>query len=328
MATIKDVARHAGVGVATVSRALNRTGYVKSATLEKIEQAMEELGYIPNRQARAMVGGITMTIGVLVPDMDNSLFMRIVQAINDAAYYHDYTLLVMDSRGEPEREAKIVRTMQELRVDGLILFGTPATAQVVAHLKPQGPIIILDRLVPDFPGPQISVNHYEGAKTATRLLLAHCHFPPAFIAGPAHVWSAEQRLEGYRDALKEHDVPVIAKRIEHADFTYQAGYTAMHALLSQIADLDGIFAVNDLAALGAMKAIYENGYRCPKDIHLVGFDDIHAARYVTPSLTTIRQPMESIGKTAVEILCRQIRGESVETQPIVLPGELIYRESC
>ena len=92
--------------------------------------------------------------------------------------------------------------------------------------------------------------------------------------------------------------------------------------------MHALFAVNDLAALGAMKAFYKHRYRCPDDIHLVGFDDIHAARYVTPSLTTIRQPMESIGKTAVEILCRQIRGESVETQPIVLPGELIYRESC
>ena len=328
MATIKDVARHAGVGVATVSRALNRTGYVKTDTLRKIERAMNELGYIPNRQARAMAGGTTMTFGVLVPDMDNSLFMRIVQAINDAAYRRGYTLLVMDSRGETQREAKIVRTMQELRVDGLILFGTPETAQVVEHMKFQEPVIILDRLVPDFPGPQISVNHYEGAKTAVRLLLKYCHFPPAFIAGPAHIWSAQQRLKGYCDALKEHNCPVIGQRIEYSDFTYQAGYTAMNTLLSRVADVDGVFAVNDLAALGAMKAIYDHNLRCPYDVHLVGFDDIHAARYVTPSLTTIRQPMESIGQTTVDVLCKQIQGETVETKTIVLPGELIYRESC
>ncbi|HBQ95722.1 MAG: LacI family transcriptional regulator [Firmicutes bacterium] len=328
MATIKDVARRAGVGVATVSRALNRTGYVKSGTLEKIEQAMDELGYIPNRQARAMVGGITRTIGVLVPDMDNSLFMRIVQAINDAAYRHDYTLLVMDSRGEAQREAKIVRAMQELRVDGLILFGTPGTAQVIESMKPQGPVIILDRLVTHFAGPQISVNHYDGAKTAVRLLLKHCRYPPAFIAGPAHIWSAQQRLNGYCDALRDQDVPAVLERIEYADFTYQAGYSAMNKLFSRVPDLDGVFAVNDLAALGAMKAIYERGLGCPDDVHLVGFDDIHAARYVTPSLTTIRQPMESIGRTAVDILRKQIRGETVETTPIVLPGELIFRESC
>ncbi|SMC04676.1 transcriptional regulator, LacI family [Sulfobacillus thermosulfidooxidans DSM 9293] len=328
MATIKDVARRAGVGVATVSRALNRTGYVKSETLHKIEQAMAELGYIPNRQARAMVGGSTMTIGVLVPDMDNSLFMRIVQAINDAAYRYDYTLLVMDSRGEAEREAKIVRAMQELRVDGLILFGTPGTHEVLNHLSPTGPLVILDRLIPSFPGPQVSVNHYEGAKIAVNLLLQYCHFPPAFIAGPYHVSSAQERYKGYQDVLYDHQISIDQNRIEPADFTYQAGYEAMQRLIARVSDLDGVFAVNDLAALGAMKAIYEHGLRCPDDIRLVGFDDIHAARYVTPSLTTIRQPMEAIGESAVNIVLKQIHGELVDTKPIVLPGKLIRRESC
>lgn len=328
MATIKDVAKRAGVGVATVSRALNRTGYVKADTMQKIEKAMLDLGYIPNRQARAMVGGTTLTIGILVPDMDNSLFMRIVQAINDAAYDQGYTLLVMDSRGEINREAKILRAMQELRVDGLIIFGTPGTQEVLTHLSLTGPLVVLDRLLPGVNVPQVAVDHYHGARLAVNLLLSHCQFPPAFLTGPANISSAHDRLRGYHDVLIEHNMDVNSARIVSADFTYQAGYDAMHELFRRNIPIDAVFAANDLAALGAMKAIYERGFRCPEDIHLIGFDDIHASRYVTPSLTTIRQPMEAIGQTAVNILVRQIEGLVVDPTPIVLPGELIRRDSC
>ncbi len=328
MATIKDIARRAGVGVATVSRALNRNGYVKPDTLAKIEQVAEELGYVPNRQARAMVNGATMTLGILIPDMDNALFMRIVRGINDAAYPKGYSLLVMDSRGNPEWERQILRTMQELRVDGLILFATPGTAELVRSIRHRIPIVVLDRLIPGSDVPQISVDHYQGARLAADLLIRQCKYPPAMLTGPELVTSSHPRLQGYLDSLKAVGLSTKDARTELGGFTYEGGYHGMTKLLADRRSLDGVFAANDLSALGALRAIRDAGYQCPDDIKIVGFDDIEATRYIYPSLTTIRQPMDAIGQAALHMLSQQMDGEPVTENLILLPGELIRRESC
>ncbi|NMP22247.1 LacI family DNA-binding transcriptional regulator [Sulfobacillus harzensis] len=328
MATIKDIARRAGVGVATVSRALNRSGYVRPETLTKIEQVADELGYVPNRQARAMVNGSTQTFGILIPDMDNALFMRIVRGINDFAYPLGYSLLVMDSRGNPERERRICRTMQELRVDGLVLFATPGTANLLTTLDRTLPAVVIDRLLPSSDVPQVSVDHYKGAKDAVGLLLSVCQYPPAMISGPEQVTSSEARLQGYRDALRSAGVSPKDERIESGGYTYEGGYQAMRGLLTRGRSLDGVFAANDLSALGALRAIRDVGLRCPDDVRVVGFDDIEATRYVYPSLTTIRQPMDEIGRVAVDMLVKRVTGELVEVDPVLLAGKLIRRESC
>lgn len=328
MATIKDIARRAGVGVATVSRSLNHTGYVKPETMARIKQVAEELGYVPNRQARAMVNGSTQTLGILIPDMDNALFVRIVRGINDTAYPLGYSLLVMDSRGNPDWEKHIFRTMQELRVDGLILFATPGTSHLLQTLDHPVPIIVLDRLVPGSPVPQVSVDHYEGARMAVELLLGECQHPPAMLTGPELVTSSLPRLEGYLDALRQAGFSDRDARTENGDYTYEGGYRGMLKLLQHPKPLDGVFAANDLSALGALRAMRDQGYQCPSDLRLVGFDDIEATRYVYPSLTTVRQPMDDIGRVAVEMLLRLIKGEPVEENLVLLPGELVRRESC
>lgn len=328
MATIKDIARRAGVGVATVSRALNRSGYVRPETLSKIERVAEELGYVPNRQARAMVNGSTQTFGILIPDMDNALFMRIVRGINDVAYPLGYSLLVMDSRGNPEWERQIFRTMQELRVDGLVLFATPGTAKLLDSFDHPLPAVVIDRLLPRSEVPQVSVDHYQGAREAVDLLIEECRFPPAMITGPEHVTSSEPRLQGYRDSFSKAGIPISDERLACGGYTYEGGYQAMTSLLRSSRDLDGVFAANDLSALGALRAIRDAGMRCPDHIRVVGFDDIEATRYVHPSLTTIRQPMDEIAQVAVDMLMKQVRGAEVKEKPILLKGELVRRESC
>lgn len=328
MATVKDIARQAGVGVATVSRALNRTGYIKPSTLVKIEQVAQELGYIPNRQARAMVNGKTMTLGILIPDMDNALFMRIVRGINDTAYPLGYSLLVMDSRGDSIRERQILRTMQELRVDGLILFCTPGTAELLSIIDDTFPIVVIDRLLEGVDVPQVSVNHYHGAQLATDLLLSQCHYPPAFLGGPDTVTSSILRLQGYLVQLAAAGIGQNEARVEMGQFTYEGGYRGMRQLLGRYTSIDGVFAANDLSALGALRALRDEGLRCPDDIRIVGFDDIEATRYVYPSLTTIRQPMNKIGQTALELLLSQKYKGAPLTGPILLPGKLVRRESC
>lgn len=329
MATIKDIARRAQVGVATVSRALNKSGYVKPETLAKIEAVAVELGYVPNRQARAMVNGSTQTLGILIPDMDNDLFMRIVRRINDAVYPMGYSLLVMDSRGNPERERQIFRTMQELRVDGLILFATSGTASLLQAFEHPIPSVVIDRLLPASPVPQVSVDHYQGARQAVDLLLKECQYPPAILTGPASATSSRPRLEGYMDALSEAGHTASDMRVEGGNYTYEGGYQGMMRLLDcGSRSLDGVFAANDLSAMGALRAIRDRGYRCPDDVRVVGFDDIDATRFVYPSLTTVRQPTGEIARVAVEMLLSLVHGEPVEESPILLAGELVRRESC
>ncbi|MDA8206774.1 MAG: LacI family DNA-binding transcriptional regulator [Thermaerobacter sp.] len=330
MATIKDIARKAGVGVATVSRALNKSGYVKPETLARVMAVASELGYVPNRQARAMVNGSTQTLGILIPDMDNALFMRIVRGINDASYPYGYSLLIMDSRGNPEREGKIFRTMQELRVDGLVLFATPGTALLLDSFEYPLPVVVIDRLLPTCAVPQVSVDHYRGARDAVELLLKECRHPPATLAGPHDVTSSWPRLQGYRDALRAGGLSQADERIEFGEYTYEGGYRGMMRLLNEGTRLlDGVFAANDLSALGALRALRDKGYQCPEDVRIVGFDDIEATRYVYPSLTTIRQPMDEIGRVAVDMLLKLASGDIiVDEEPVLLPGELIRRESC
>lgn len=329
MATIKDIARGAGVGVATVSRALNRSGYVKPETLDRILKVAAELHYVPNRQARAMVNGSTQTLGILIPDMDNALFMRIVRGINDVAYPLGYSLLVMDSRGKEDWERDIFQTMQELRVDGLILFATAGTHTLLTESRQSIPSVVIDRLLPDSSVPQVSVDHYEGARKALNLLLSVCQFPPAILAGPADVTSSRPRLQGYMDALEAAGLPIEVGRIEQGEYTYEGGYRGMARLIERHPGrLDGVFAANDLSAMGALRAIRDAGLTCPDDVRVVGFDDIEATRYVYPSLTTIRQPMDAIARTAVEMLLAVLRGQRATSGPVLLAGELVRRESC
>lgn len=329
MATIKDIARQAGVGVATVSRALNRSGYVKPETLDRILEVAAALHYVPNRQARAMVNGSTQTLGILIPDMDNALFMRIVRGINDVAYPLGYSLLVMDSRGREDWERDIFQTLQELRVDGLILFATAGTHTLLTQARHPIPSVVIDRLLPESSLPQVSVNHYGGARQAADLLLSMCQFPPALLAGPQGVTSSRPRLEGYLDALRASGCPVDNDRIEQGDYTYEGGYRGMARLIERHRQgLDGVFAANDLSAMGALRAIRDAGLSCPEDVRVVGFDDIEASRYVYPSLTTIRQPMDAIARTAVEMLLALFRGDECKRAPVLLPGELVRRESC
>lgn len=327
MATIKDIARQAGVGVATVSRALSGTGYVKPATLAKVQQVAAELGYVPNRQARAMVQGSTQTLGILIPDMDNDLFMRIVRGINDATYPLGYSLLVMDSRGNPEWERQIFRTMQELRVDGLILFATSGTSALLDSLEHSIPAVVLDRLLAKSSVPQVAVDHYVGVRQAVDLLLSVCQFAPVMLCGPVTASSSAPRFKGYVDALRGAGLAESDMRVEPGDYTYEGGYRGMRALLQQKQPLDGVFAANDLSAMGALRAIRDAGLRCPEDVRVVGFDDIEASRYVYPSLTTIRQPVDTIALAAVEMLLNPGKG-GPPLEPHLLPGELVRRESC
>lgn len=329
MATIKDIARQAGVGVATVSRALNGGGYVKPETLKRVQETANKLGYVPNRQARAMVKGATHTLGILIPDMDNALFMRIVRGINDAAYPLGYTLLVMDSRGNPDWERKIFRTMQELRADGLILFATSGTASLLESKEHPTPVVVIDRLLPMSRVPQVSVDHYEGARAATELLVRECRYPPAMLTGPDSATSSWPRRQGYQDALVNAGYDSQDLRMAPGKYTYEGGYRGMVQLLKHHARaVDGVFAANDLSAMGALRAIRDAGYRCPDDFRVVGFDDIEATRFVYPSLTTVRQPMDTIAKVAVQMLIDLGQGEPVVESPILLPGKLIRRESC
>lgn len=327
--TIREVAARAGVGVATVSRALNRSGYVKPATFARIMKAAQELNYVPNRTAQAMVRGTTRTVGVIAPDLESAVMMGMVKGVNRVAYQNGYMLTVMESEGSSQWERAIAQTMREMRVDGLLLFATAGTAAVVRDMQASGiPVVVLDRLVQGLEVPQVAVDHYAGAVAATELLIAETHSAPAFLAGPGDVWSAEARLKGYRDTVMAHGFEYVPDLVAAGEFDFEKGLYATRELLSRHPLIRGIFAANDLSALGAMKALEELGLRCPQDVKVVGFDDILPSRLSSPTLTTVRQPAKSIGETAMTLLLGLIEGTAPDPGPLLLPAQLIRRQSC
>ncbi len=327
--TIREVAARAGVGVATVSRALNRSGYVKPDTLTRILKAARDLNYVPNRTAQAMVRGTTRTIGVITPDLESSIIMGMVKGINRVAYQHGYMLTIMESEGSSEWERAIAQTMRGMRIDGLLLFATPGTPTVVREMQSAGiPLVVLDRLVEGLGVPQVAADHYAGACVATNLLIDQTGEAPAFIAGPRDVWSAEARLKGYQEALKANGFDYDPSRVIPGEFGFDEGFHATKALLTRYPQIHGIFAANDLSGLGSMKALEEEGIRCPNDVKVVGFDDILPARLSNPPLTTLHQPAKGIGETAMTLLLGLIEGDDCQLGPFLLPAELIRRKSC
>jgi DNA-binding LacI/PurR family transcriptional regulator len=330
--TIKDVARRAGVGVGTVSRVINRSGPVKPETKARVEATIRELNYMPNEIARSMVRGTTRTVAVVIPDMGMSVLMGMVQGLNEVAYERGYTVMALDSKGEAERERRMVRVAREKRVDGLVLFGTPGTTGVLRQIRKWGlPVVVLDRLLTssleDVQVPQVAIDHIGGARLAMNLLLQYSR-RPVHVAGPMNASSALYRLQVFGDMLAEHDIPFDQRFIEQGEFTYEGGYRATLALLERVPDLDGVFAANDFMALGVLRALAESGRRVPDDVRVVGFDDIFMAALSNPPLTTIHHPTTEIGRLAMNILLDVMERGQASSDVTLVPARLVRRQSC
>lgn len=327
--TIYDVAREAGVSYSTVSRTLTGYEFVKPSTREKVLRAAEKLGYVPNQQARSLAGGHSNLIGVLVPALSNSYISEILRGIDEALSESNYNLLLYTTHRQRGDESQYAATIINSGVDGLLLVVPLISTPYLDTLEEQDfPYVVIDQLDKTHKGSAVVAANWQGAYEATQYLIGLGHQRIGFISGLAGIQSAAERLAGYTAALSEHGIPFQKDLTVEGAFRERGGYTAAQRLLSLSDRPTAIFAANDLSAFGAIEAIREQGLRIPEDISLIGFDDLPQASLVYPKLTTVRQPLDSMGHKAVTMLLEQIENPGRPKCQITLATEFVIRDSC
>lgn len=325
--TIKDVARVAKVSVATVSRALNGHDNVAEAVRSRVLAVAHELRYSPHHAARSLSSRRTHTIGVVLPDLYGEFFSELIRGIDLVARECGLHLLVSSYHGHPEEQASALRAMRG-RVDGLLVMSPHAgNIDFLSENLAALPAVLINSQPTESQHVAFGIDNYGGARTMMEHLLAAGHRRIAFIAGPPNNFDAFERLRGYRDALLAADASATPWVLP-GDFSEASGHRAGQMLLEDSDRPDAVFAANDMMALGCLFALNQGGARVPDQIALAGFDDIPIARYVAPSLTTMRVNIPELGAHAMRLLLDLQNDESVDAERLTpLVPELIVRES-
>lgn len=332
MATIVDVARMAGVSVATVSQTFSAKRPVSPRTSAKVRAAAARAGYRPSHVAASMVTGRTGTIGVVVPDIANPFFSELVRGAEAAAMTAGYMTIVCSSELDAALEDRCVEVLSDKRVDALLyLPGTTRKHSCLADpALGQTPLIVIDEELDDLPpgAAVITSDNEGGGELAARHLAGLGHRDIGVIAGPEGLPTAEMRLRGFVRALAERGVVIPADRILRASYyTLGAGMEVGSAMLAMHPRVTAVYCANDLIALGLMTAAAEHGRTVGADLSVAGFDDIFVSQLVTPALTTVRQPIARLGRQAAQIAVDAVEGRGDHPDRIVLPVELIIRGS-
>lgn len=318
--TIRDVARLAGVSVATVSRYLNHKGYVSRETAEKVEAAIRALKFEPNEVARGLANQKLNAIAVILPDITNPFFPELLKAIDEQAERYGYNVLVWNARSHASKRSSYARMIRQQYLDGAIIAAHDIAEDEIARLQAEAiPLVLVDR--PSAHGvPQIRSRNREGARLAVRHLMAIGAEQIAHLSGPASILPAAERRQGYLDEVEAR--PWFAPSlIVGGELSIEGGMAATEALLARHPDVDAIFAANDLMAIGALKVLHRRGIRVPEDVALIGFDDIPLAAVVEPELSTVRQPVDVMGRLAVDLLLRRSNARPKKKHPAAQPIE-------
>ncbi len=328
--TMKDVARLAGVSVQTVSCVVNGTGSISARTRQRVLHAIGELNYRPDPIARSMRTRQTCLIGLLVLDITNPVHAVIAEAVESAAHASGYKVVLYNVSNSPERERESLEAVAEGLVDGLVIVNSVDRERTLHFLAEERIQSVLIDCESDSAVPTVMVDNFRAAYVATEHLIRLGHKRIAHISGSAPMVISQQRLQGYRRALADHGLTY--ERVVYLlkacwDWDYAAGYRAMRELLADDPCPTAVFAASDQMAIGTYRAIAEAGLRIPQDISVVGFDDIEAAAYAAPPLTTIRQPFTDMAARAVAALLRLMDGQRVDEVLHVLPFELVVRGS-
>ena len=322
--TIDDVAARSGVSTATVSRVLSGSVPARPETRERVLAAARDLGYRPSGIARALVRRETRTLGLVVTDITNPFYPQVVRAVEAAAHEHGYGIVLANGGDDPARELEHLDRLVERRVDGIVIASSRMTKRHAERLRAAAvPVVLVNDTVAGSGLPAVTTAHRHGARMAAEHLVALGHRSIGHISAPAEHPAAGLRRQGVRDALRAAgiDEPLIAI----GDGGVTGGASAAEALLA--AGVTGIVAYNDLTAIGALRALRRAGIGVPDDVSVVGFDDIYLAAWTDPPLTTIRQPIDELGRSAVDHLVDLLGGGRPGSATTVLEPSLVVRDS-
>lgn len=329
MSTLRDVAQRAGVSTMTVSRVINRNGYVHPETQQRVEQAINELGYVPNTLARSLRLKRTKTLALVLTDITNPFFTTMAREVEDVASDHGFNVIFCNTDESVREQDEYLTVLVQKQVDGVLLVPASSSAEPVTFLQQHGiAVVVLDRRVP---GAQVDVVRCEAEQPAyelTRLLLEQGHRRISMLSGPADVSTASDRVAGYRRAFTAAGLTAPEELIFYNAYTTAAGKQMARQALAVAPRPTAFFAANNFIAIGAYHALVEQGLRVPEDISLVAFDDLPSAITLDPFLTVAAQPAEAIGRCATELLLRRLnQTEPAAYQEILLPFTVIVRRS-
>jgi DNA-binding LacI/PurR family transcriptional regulator len=331
--TLEEVAARAGVGRGTVSRVINNAAGVKDSTRRAVQRAIAELGYVPNLAARSLAGRRADAVALAMTEQDWRLFgepffAETVRAVSDALTDTGMQLLLTLVRTAAERQ-RFVEYARGGRVDGALLMSVRADDPLPDMLAEAGlPTVLLGRRSGDECVTYVDADNVGGARAAVAHLLDGGRSRIATITGPLDMYVAQCRLRGYREALDRAGIRSRSSWEAESDFTEESGRRAMAELLERHPDIDGVFAASDTTAAGALAALRAAGRRVPDDVAVIGFDDFPLAQRTDPRLTTVRQPLEEIGRALVRLLLEEMEQPAVAWRHVILRTELVLRDSA
>jgi DNA-binding LacI/PurR family transcriptional regulator len=326
--TIYDVAKEAGVSIATVSKIINGKGNISTKTRKHVLQVMKKLNYRPSLVASALTGKGTRTIGLLIPDLANPFFAEIARSVEDRGQELGFSVIMCSIENNDEKAERYISTLRQKSVDGLII-GTGVGKEEILNqlLEEQIPLALIARDMPSLAVETVLVDDFIGGYLATRHLLDLGHTRIAILAENLKVVSSRERVRGYKHALKEAGLAFQDEFLKIGDFKVEDGREKAREWLTLEQPPTAIFACNDLLAIGVIQAAKELGFHVPRDLSVVGFDNTILATITDPPLTTVAQPIEQMGRQVVDCLVQEVMNEPRAKQRIILRPELVVRGS-
>lgn len=326
---IKDVAKAAGVSVTSVSRVLNGEQYVSAEIKQRVNEAINELGYTPSHIARSLKRKKTNLIGVIVSNITSNFFSTILSSIEETVDQHHYNLLVCNIMENTDKELRYLQTFQEMRVDGIIIMHEKVNDDIRRFLHQTKIPIIFCASPVDPAFPRVTVDDFSAAYDATRFLGDLGHQRIAFIGGDLEdVSSGRKRYEGYLKAITDIGLTIEPRWIKFGDYQVKSGYEQMKAILQEGPRPTAVFAASDDMALGAMNCLHDCGFHVPEQMSVIGFDGSELTELTRPRLTSMQQPIAMIGRLSVELLLEAIQNPDQSATLTTVPHQLVIRDSC
>lgn len=313
-ATIKDIAKETGLGLATISSYLNG-GNVREKNRVKIEQAIEKLDFEVNEVARGLKTNRTKMIGVIIPELNNIFFAEIITELEDVLRGHGYAVMICDCRTDANREEEAVEFLKRRRVDGLIIIPTGKSGICLQEIMKAGkPIVMIDRRLKSIQCDAVLVDNQGAARDAIQRLLRAGHCKIGMIAGDKEVYTAEERFQGYMQALEQEGIPMEDSLIVRGDYTIRGGSRGIQELAKRNPDMTAVFISNYEMTLGAMIELNELGIRIPEEMSVIGFDNIEFAKACIPKLSIVTQPTKELGRCAAELMLKRLGEGNEQTE--------------
>ena len=327
--TIYDVAREAGVSMATVSRVVNGNPNVKPTTRKKVLEAIEQLGYRPNAVARGLASKRTTTVGVIIPDISSIFFSELARGIEDIATMYKYNIILCNSDQNKEKEIHLINTLLEKQVDGIVYMGGEITEEHAVQFKRSPvPIVLAATLDQEKNFPSVNIDYKQAAEDAVTTLIEKGHSKIGMLSGSLDdPINGFQKFAGYRSALEKKNIEFDENLIVLGDYTYDSGIEAMETFTEMKEMPTAIFASSDEMALGVIHGAQDKGYNVPEDFDVIGFDNTRLSVMVRPTLTTVVQPMYDIGAVSMRLLTKFMNKEDVADHTVQLPHRIEFRQS-